>query len=58
MEETHLSQVDLEGPLEDTSEMSLKGFQQGRGQVPGNEHGFGARVQREMLGDRKVTALV
>ena len=26
-----------------------------RGQVPGNENGFGAKVPGEMLGDHKVT---
>lgn len=51
--------MDFDGPLEDTSDMRLNGFQQVRGQVPGNENGFGAKVpQEEMLGDHEVTAPV
>lgn len=50
--------MDFDGPLEDTSDMRLNGFQQVRGQVPGNENGFGAKVPREMLGDHEVTVPV
>jgi len=47
VEEAYLSWVDFNGPLEDTSDMRLNGFQQVRGQVPGNKWLWGKGAERD-----------